>query len=87
MFNRSEVAVSLDMRISLLKTHIALYDKVWGESQNFNVLKRFFKIYLTGFNGAAEWREKLMACKNCKEALQVLAILEAKQSEIFRIGG
>lgn len=87
MFNLSEVAVSLEMRISLLKTHIALYDKVWGESQNFNVLKRFFKIYLTGFNGAAEWREKLMACKNCKEALQELALLEAKQSEIFRIGG
>jgi tRNA-dihydrouridine synthase len=62
----------MQMRIDLLVKHITLYDYTWKDKGNFNVLKRFFKIYLNGFEGAAHWRDQLMHCKNCGEALEVI---------------
>lgn len=39
----------------------------------FEPLKRFFKIYLHGFPGAAELRAELMECRNTTEVRKVLA--------------
>lgn len=72
MFNAVEKEISMQMRIDLLVKHITLYDRTWKDKGNFNVLKRFFKIYLNGFEGAAHWRDQLMHCKNCGEALEVI---------------
>jgi len=76
MFNKSQSEISMEMRIALLTKHITLYDKTWRKTQNFNVLKRFFKIYLNGFDGAAHWRDKLMHTKSCDEALEVIKLLQ-----------
>jgi len=72
MFNKSLPEITMEMRIALLTKHITLYDVTWGKTQNFNVLKRFFKIYLNGFEGAAYWRDQLMHTKSCDEALEVI---------------
>jgi len=72
IFNAVEKEISMPMRIDLLVKHITLYDRTWKDKGNFNVLKRFFKIYLNGFEGAAHWRDQLMHCKNCEEALEVI---------------
>lgn len=73
MFNKSLPQITMEMRIALLTKHIMLYDITWGKTQNYNVLKRFFKIYLNGFEGAAHWRDQLMQTQNCKEALVVIS--------------
>jgi len=72
LFNSGEKDISADMRISLLRKHVVLYYKTWGNAGSFNVLKRFFKIYLSGFDGAAMWRDKLMHTKSCDEALELI---------------
>lgn len=72
MFNKSQPQITMEMRIALLTKHIILYDSIWGKTQNYNVLKRFFKIYLNGFEGAAYWRDQLMHTKSCDEALSVI---------------
>ena len=72
MFNKSLPQISMEVCIALLTKHIMLYDAIWGKTQNFNVLKRFFKIYLNGFDGAAHWRDQLMHTKSCEEALEVI---------------
>jgi tRNA-dihydrouridine synthase len=72
MFNKSLPKISMEMRIALLIKHIMLYDVTWGKTQNYNVLKRFFKIYLNGFEGAAHVRDQLMHTKNCEEALELI---------------
>ena len=79
MFNKTQAEISLDMRLELIKKHIRLYDTVWQDRQNFNVLKRFFKIYINGFDGAAHWRDQLMHTTNCKEALEVIEKMENTQ--------
>lgn len=75
MFNQQPVDITMEMRIALLTKHIKLYDQFWGKTQNFNVLKRFFKIYLSGFEGAAHWRDRLMHTNTCNEALSVVNLL------------
>jgi len=73
LFNSVERKITIDMRIALLRKHIVLYDKTWKNKGNYNVLKRFFKIYLNGFDGAAFWRDKLMHTKSCEEALEIIS--------------
>lgn len=72
MFNAVDKEISRQMRIDLVVKHIWLYDATWKEKGNFNVLKRFFKIYLNGFDGAAQWRDQLMHCRNCQQALSII---------------
>lgn len=40
--------------------------------KNYNILKKYFKIYISGFSGASEFREKLVQTKNHVETLQLL---------------
>ncbi|MEI8272852.1 MAG: tRNA-dihydrouridine synthase [Paludibacter sp.] len=75
MFNKSMPEITIGMRMALLTKHITLYDSTWGKTQNYNVLKRFFKIYLNGFEGASHWRDKLMHTKSCEEAFEVISKL------------
>ena len=62
--------------LELLHLHLDLFDKYSTELEprKFEPLKRFFKIYVNSFDGAAELREKLMHTKNTNE---VRALLES----------
>jgi len=57
---------------NLLNFHLELWEKTWKGEANFHPLKRFFKIYIKGFPGAAELREQLMNTSNISEARIVL---------------
>ncbi len=75
LFNENQEFTDIRTRLELLKKHILLFSETW-DCRHFNILKRFFKIYVTGFEGAAEWRNKLMNAGNCIEALQMIEIFE-----------
>ena len=51
---------TLAEKIELLKKHIRLFTKLWGTNKNFDTMKKFFKIYISGWEGAKELRAKLM---------------------------
>ena len=53
--------------LDLLKFHLSVYDGP------YEPLKHFFKIYVRDFNGAAELREKLYACKDTACAIMELS--------------
>lgn len=60
--------------INLLHLHLDLFDQ-WDTPEHprkFDPLKRFFKIYVNSFEGAAELRDKLMHTKNTAEVRSVL---------------
>ena len=60
--------------ISLLRYHLTLYDQYAPQTNRpFETLKRFFKIYIRGFDGAKELRDQLMHTKSTDE---VRALLE-----------
>jgi len=54
-------------KINLMMRHAELFVKKWGDTKNFSILKRFFKIYINGFDGASELRAKLMECENLED--------------------
>lgn len=59
-------------RLAILQRHVELYEQ-WGSSKPFHVLKKFFKIYVAGWPGAAELRAHLMDATSPDEVRQVLA--------------
>lgn len=60
--------------LDLLNYHLDLFDKynTDEEPRKYDPLKRFFKIYLHSFPGAAELREKMMHTKTTEEAREIL---------------
>lgn len=59
--------------IQLLQLHLDLYDK-WCDKTGrpYDTLKRFFKIYIRDFDGAAAIRDDLMHTKSTDEARTIL---------------
>lgn len=76
MFNTNPVETTIDLRTGLMRKHISLYRDTWGNGKDYNVLKRFFKIYLNGFANAAHWRDAFMRAHGYDEALQLLDEIE-----------
>ncbi|TVQ27503.1 MAG: tRNA-dihydrouridine synthase [Spirochaetaceae bacterium] len=37
-------------RVAMLGEHVALYREVWGSTRNYEILKKFYKIYLQGLS-------------------------------------
>lgn len=59
--------------IDLLLKHIDLFEKTWGETKNFAIIKKFFKMYINNFKGASILRQKLMEAKSFEEIKKRLA--------------
>ncbi len=66
-FNPGKKWINQEERIERLLQHTRLFEKTWGGIKNFNILKRFYKIYLNNFPGAAKMRADLMEAKNYRD--------------------
>jgi len=71
-FSEDDSQRNVREKISLLEKHIRLFQETWNKSRNFSVLKRFFKIYIYGFEGAAALRASLMDTRFPEEALDII---------------
>lgn len=65
--NLSEI--SFKDRLNMVHKHVTLHREVWGDSHNFNPLKKFFKMYIRGFDGAAQVRDEMMRMNTVDEIL------------------
>ncbi len=72
---------TMEEKIKLLKRHLNLFEETWKNihpiseysyAKRYPPLKRYFKIYLQGFAGASQLRERLMFTKNIEEARKIL---------------
>ncbi len=61
-------------KLNTLLEHSRLYIETWGIERNFQVLKRFFKIYINGFEGAAALRAQLMDTNNLEEVEKIILV-------------
>lgn len=73
VFNKSEKKEELTNpeKQAILKKHLALFKETY-DVKDYNSMKKYFKIYINGFNGASELRNKLMTTKNIEEAYSLL---------------
>ncbi len=60
-------------RIDLCRRHIHFFTELWGEQKHYDVLKRFYKVYISEWPEAKSMRDQLMQTRNAAEALAILA--------------
>ncbi|HEY5442191.1 MAG TPA: tRNA-dihydrouridine synthase [Candidatus Saccharimonadales bacterium] len=66
---------SPEQRIGLYRMHVRLFAETWQNNERaVHTLNEFCKLYISGFDGAKELREKLMAAASPAELLELLAI-------------
>src|SRR3989344_3463014 len=61
-------------RINLLKHHVELFTELWGKDKHFDVMKKFFKVYIHGWDGAKELRAELMGSENKKDVMRIINV-------------
>lgn len=68
-------------RIELLQNHARLYQRLFGASKPYDPLKRYIKIYIQQFDGAASWRDRLMQTRSVEELTAHLTMMLKDGSE------
>jgi nifR3 family TIM-barrel protein len=63
---------SREEKMRVLIEHTRLYEQLFHDIKNFDIMKRHFKAYIQGFDGAAELRSQLYECKSAEEVAAVL---------------
>lgn len=74
---------SLEQMLNLLLTHARLFTKTWGNTKNFAILRKFFKVYISGFTGANELRIRLMETTSLEETEEVIKDFLKKRNKTF----
>ncbi len=67
LFSDRRDPVTLEERLRVLVEHTELFEKLLGEIKNFSIMKKHYKAYVTGFDGAKELRVKLMETASATE--------------------
>jgi tRNA-dihydrouridine synthase len=73
LFSHQPAAPDVAERLGVLLFQLGMFERTWGGERNFPILRRFFKIYLHGFPGAAELRAALMNAHNSDEVRAIIA--------------
>ncbi|MCW3788958.1 tRNA dihydrouridine synthase [Plebeiibacterium sediminum] len=71
-FNTSAAPEEAKTRLDALMRHAQLFSETWQTEKPWNILKRFFKIYISGLRGAGALREGLMLTKNMDDLNEVI---------------
>ncbi|KKS99432.1 MAG: tRNA-dihydrouridine synthase [Candidatus Nomurabacteria bacterium GW2011_GWF2_43_8] len=59
-------------KLKVMVEHTKLFEKMLGRYKNFAVMKKHFKAYENGFDGAKELRVKLMETENAKQVEKII---------------
>ncbi len=71
---------TISEKLNVLVEHTKLYEKLLGDIKSFAIMKKHFKAYVNGFEGAKEFRTELMEAVDAKEVgKKVKAFLTTRQ--------
>lgn len=80
-FNRVQKKKTREEKLEQLVLHTRLYEQIWGTSKNFNILKRFYKIYTNQLPLASQLRARLMEAHTFQEVYTTVSEFLANSSE------
>jgi tRNA-dihydrouridine synthase len=75
---KSLATIPLKERLEVMLAHTLLFEKTFTDKKtgklfkNFDVMKKHYKTYASGFDGAKELRVNLMATKNGEEVREIV---------------
>lgn len=59
-------------KLEHLLKHVTLFHETWGATKHFAIMKKFYKIYVSGFDEASQLRMQLMTLTNAQETIEFL---------------
>ncbi len=68
----AETTIPLEERLRVLVEHTKLYEELLGDIKSFSIMKKHYKAYVHGFDGAKELRMKLMEAENAREVEDII---------------
>lgn len=63
----SEKVPTVEEKLKVVCEHTKLFEELLGKYKNFAIMKKHYKAYVNGFDGAKELRMELMDCQNSFE--------------------
>lgn len=66
--------ISLKRKLKVMLEHTKLYEKTTGKFRPFDLMKKHFKAYVSGFDGAKDLRIQLMQTKSAKGVEKILKV-------------
>jgi len=69
---------NISERLQVMVEHTKLFEKLLCKQKNFAIMKKHYKAYVNGFEGAKELRMKLMEANNAKEIEKIVNDFLAK---------
>ncbi len=67
----SQHTPALKEKLGVMIEHTKLFEEMLGKHKNFAIMKKHYKAYVNGFDGAKELRMKLMDAENATEVEQI----------------
>lgn len=64
--------ISITEKLGVLLEHVKLFDKLLGDIKSYAIMKKHFKAYVSGWEGAKELRVKLMDTNTVEEFKKVV---------------
>jgi nifR3 family TIM-barrel protein len=68
----AEKIPSTEERLRVCLEHTKLFEEIFKGQKHFDIMKKHYKAYINGFDGAKELRMKLMEANNVNEVEQIL---------------
>lgn len=68
-------------RLTMLIQHAKLFEKTWGKTKQFAIMRKFVKTYVHSFPEATELRAKLMETKHFSELEEIVTSYLANESK------
>lgn len=59
--------LSIEERLAVMLEHTYLFKELFAGKKNFDIMKKHYKAYVSGFDGAAELRKELMETKTYEQ--------------------
>lgn len=64
--------LTINKKLGVMVEHTKLFEKLLGDKKNFAIMKKHYKAYSNGFDGAKELRMKLMEAENAEEVEELV---------------
>lgn len=71
-FNPGENNISLKASLKIALEHTLLFEKIFKGEKNFEIMKKHYRSYVSGFNNAKNIRMELMNLKNIESGKKIL---------------
>ena len=72
LFDQNKKEISTEEKLRVMCEHTKLYEKELGDIKSFAIMKKHYKAYVQGFDGAKELREKLMLADNATQIEEIV---------------